>query len=415
MRSIKYGLFLIAVLLFSGMAVKKKDVKVKEIEGLFYLDHAPVRVEITNGKVTNIVRIAELSDTNNKDYIAPGLIDNQVNGYSGVSFVFKGGSELTQKDIEEVTKALWKAGVTTYLPTLRTSDQEILLKSLSVLAKSINDPVLHGSIPGFHLEGPYISPEDGYRGAHPLESVRNPKWSEFMELYEASGRNILQVTLAPEVEGAMDFITKLREMNIVVALGHTNANTQQITEAADKGAQTITHIGNAMANNINRHRNPLWSQLSDDRLMISIIADGFHLLPEQIRVFHKAKGTDRTIITSDVTRYAGLPPGKYLNTEGDTIQLSTDGAARYLERNVLSGSASPISKGVGNVMKATGCNLGEAIQMASSNPAKLYGLSDRGEIKPGMKADLIIFSMEDYKMNIKKTIVGGEVVYESAK
>jgi N-acetylglucosamine-6-phosphate deacetylase len=168
-----------------------------------------------------------------------------------------------------------------------------------------------------------------------------------------------------------------------------------------------------MANTINRHRNPLWPQLSEDRLMISMIADGFHLRPEQMRVFYKAKGPDNIMLTSDASRYAGLPPGKYLNAEGDTILLTTDGAAKYLARNVLSGSAAPISKGVGNIMKATGCSLAEAIQMASTNAARLYNFTDRGEIKPGMRADLILFTIDDFKMEVKKTIISGEVVYES--
>ena len=384
------------------------------LEGLFYRDHSPVRVEIRNGKIANITRIENLTDRSNPVYISPGLIDNQVNGYNGVPFVME-GEQLTPAGVRTITEGLWKTGVTTYLPTLRTNDQEVLLKSLRVLAKTKDDPALNGSIAGFHLEGPYISPVDGYRGAHALKSVRKPNWQEFTELYEASGRSVVQVTLAPEVEGALDFIVKCRENNIVVALGHHNASTSQVTEAVDRGAQTVTHLGNAIANNINRRVNPLWSQLSDDRLMISIIADGFHLLPEQIRVFYKAKGAERTIITSDVTRYAGMPPGDYLNAEGDTIRLTPDGAAIYVARNSLSGSASPISKGVGFVMKVTGCSLAEAIQMASSNPARLYGLNDRGELKPGMRADLILFTMENFEMKIKKTIVSGKVVYQAKK
>lgn len=395
--------------LFLGMRSRSVD---RHFEGLFYLDHSPVRVEITDGKIINVVRIPELSDKNNRNYIAPGLIDNQVNGYNGVSFIYE-GYDLAEQDILNITKAIWKSGVTTYLPTFRSNPQGLLVKNISLLAKYKNDPVLHGSIPGFHLEGPYISPVDGFRGAHALKNVRKPDWREFLEIYEASGKNILQVTVAPEVEGAMDFITKLSELNIVVAIGHTNASAQQITEATDRGARTVTHIANGMGNTINRHSNPLWPQLSEDRLMISMIADGFHLLPEQIRVFYKAKGPEKTILTSDATRYAGLDPGKYLNAEGDTILLTADGAARYLSRNVLSGSAAPISKGIGNVMKATGCSLAEAIQMASTNPARLYNLTDRGELKPGMKADLILFTLKDFKIEIKKTIISGEVVYDS--
>ena len=206
--------FLIIVFIFSGMRNRSVD---KHVEGLFYLDHAPVRVDISDGKITNVVRIAELSDENNKTYIAPGLVDNQVNGYNGVSFIYE-GYELTEKDIVSITKAIWKSGVTTYLPTLRSNPQDLLVKNISLLANYKDHPTLRGSIPGFHLEGPYISPVDGFRGAHALKNVRKPDWAEFLEIYEASGRNILQVTIAPEVEGAMDLITKLRELNIVVAI-----------------------------------------------------------------------------------------------------------------------------------------------------------------------------------------------------
>ena len=222
-----------------------------QIEGLFYLDHLPVRIEILNGKIISIIRIQELSDKNSKVYIAPGLIDNQVNGYNGVSFVDMGG-ELTLEGIKKATRALWKDGITTYLPTLTTNKKEIYLKNLSLLAKAKEDPEIRGSIPGFHMEGPYISPVDGYRGAHPLVSVRKPDWKEFLELYKASGKNIIQVTIAPEVEGAMEFISKLKEKNLVVAIGHHNASAQEVKEAIDRGAQIATHLGNGMANNINR-------------------------------------------------------------------------------------------------------------------------------------------------------------------
>lgn len=411
-RRAKYFLLLITIGLPAGAAIGQRNIT--SVEGLFYLDHAPVRVEIADGKISDIIRIDKLSDESHAVYIAPGLIDNQVNGYAGVPFVME-GHRLTMEGVRTITEGLWKVGVTTYIPTLRTNDQDVLLKSLAVLAKAKDNPAFNGSIPGFHLEGPYVSPVDGYRGAHALKSVRKPDWKEFMELYEASGHNILQVTLAPEIEGALDFITRCREKNIVVALGHHNASTAQVTAAVDRGAQTVTHFGNAVANSINRHRNPLWPQLSDDRLMISLICDGFHLLPEEIRVFYKVKGPDRTIITSDVTRYAGMTPGDYLNAQGDTIRLTPEGAAIYVARNSLSGAASPVTKGVGHIMEVTGCSLADAVQMATRNPAKLYGFTDRGAIKPGMRADLILFSLDNFRLNIKKTIVAGKVVYESSE
>ena len=381
------------------------------VEGLHYITGKPVQVKIENGKIASIKEIKKLNDENAKTYIAPGFFDNQVNGFAGVSFAF-GESDLTPEGIKLATSELWKKGVTTYLPTLTTNSQEVLVTNFKLLANAVNDDKLLGSIPGFHLEGPYINPEDGFRGAHPKQFVRLPDWNEFMEMYTASGENILQVTISPEMEGAQEFIKKCTEKGIVVAVGHHNANKEQLNLAVKNGAKISTHLGNGCANMINRHYNPFWSQLANDDLMISIICDGFHLLPEEIQVFYKVKGVDKTIITSDVTSYAALPPGQYKTQTGETIELTPEGKLHYPAQQVLYGSASPITKGVGYVMKVTGCLLADAIQMASTNPAKLYNLTDRGVLEAGKRADLVLFNMENYEVQVQKTIVKGEVVYE---
>ncbi|MBG0859797.1 MAG: N-acetylglucosamine-6-phosphate deacetylase [Bacteroidales bacterium] len=383
----------------------------EKISGILYSDNKPVTITVEEGIITAVKKVRKLPSSDSRFYLAPGLIDNQVNGFAGVSFTF-GGGELTAEGVKKATEALWETGVTTFLPTLTTNSHDLLRKNFNVLGKAKDDPSLLGSIPGFHLEGPFISPVDGYRGAHPLTYVRKPDWYEFLELNKASGNNILQVTVAPEVEGALDFITRCIENRIIVALGHHNGNAQIIKAAIDRGASIATHLGNGCANMINRHVNPLWPQLADDRLMISIIGDGFHLNPEQIRVFYKVKGPDKTIITSDVTSYASLPPGKFINVEGDTIELTPEGMIRYPSQNVLAGSASPVKKGVANVMKVTGCSLSEVFRMASTNPARFYNLTDRGEIKVGKRADLILFSIVNNELVIKKTFVKGKLVYE---
>jgi len=195
-----------------------------------------------------------------------------------------------------------------------------------------------------------------------------------------------------------------------VALGHHNGSMEIITRAIDAGAAISTHLGNGCANMINRHVNPLWPQLADDRIKASIICDGFHLRPEEVRVFYKVKGTAGIILTSDVTRYAGMKPGTY-DADGKTIELTADGMIKYPAQNVLAGAASPITKGVGNIMRFTQCTLRDAITMASTNPARLYGLDDRGEIAPGKRADLILFTVKDNVLHIKQTLVAGEVVY----
>jgi N-acetylglucosamine-6-phosphate deacetylase len=381
------------------------------VKGIHYYTGKPVEITIDNGMITDIIESGQPVG-NNPVYVSPGFFDNQVNGFAGVSFAF-GDSDLDSKGIEKATSELWKAGVTTYLPTLTTNSMDVLTRNFAILAKAVDDKKLLGSIPGFHLEGPYINPEDGYRGAHPKRYVKLPDWNEFMRMYDAAGGKIMQVTVAPEMEGGLDFITNCSRKGIVVALGHHNAPAATVEAAIDRGAKIATHIGNGAANMINRHYNPFWSQLSDDRFMISIICDSFHLLPEEIRVFYKVKGVHNTIITSDVTSYAALEPGEYKTETGETIELTKEGMLRYPAQNVLYGSASPITKGVGYVMKVTGCTLADAVQMASTNPARLYGLSDRGELIPGKRADLILFTLDDYKVNIKKTYVKGELVYQA--
>lgn len=379
----------------------------ERISGIFYLDGQPVTIELNGDKIGKIDR--QVAGENSGLYIAPGLIDNQVNGYMQVAFA---GEGLTVEGVRKATEALWKAGVTTYFPTLTTNSHERLLNNFKVLAEARRDPVLRLSIPGYFLEGPYISPVDGYRGAHLKQFVRPPDWDEFMQFYEAAEGKILQVSLAPELDSAIDFMRKCSEKGIIVGLAHHNGSAEQIKMAADAGAVVSTHLGNGCANMINRHDNPLWPQLAEERLYASIICDGFHLRPEEVKTFWLAKGTDKILLTSDVTSLAGMPPGEY-TTRGRTVVLTPDGKIELPSQHVLAGAASPITKGIGNVMKFTGCSLADAIHMASRNQAHLYGLNDRGEIKTGKRADLILFRLVDGAVQIEKTILAGKVVYEA--
>lgn len=392
-----------------------------DIEGINYLDYSPVSISIKDGIITKVERLKTFSGNHKPYFIAPGLIDIQINGYLSVSFSLEGAEktaasagELSVADVKKVTEGLWKEGVTSYFPTLTTNSRELLLKNFAVITRSMNDPASLGSVPGFHLEGPYISPVDGYRGAHPKEHVRKPDWEEFFEFYSATGGKILIVTVAPETEGAFEFIRKCRENGIVVSLGHHNGTAEEIKQAIDNGAGLATHLGNGCASTINRHHNPIWPQVADDRLIISIICDGFHIPPEMIQVFYKAKGPDNIIITSDITSYAGLPAGEYKIKTGETIIKTPEGNLKFSgQGGGLYGSATPLSKGVGHIMKVTGCSLAKAIQMTSTNAARLHNLNDRGRLEPGKRADIILFTLDDFKMDIKKTIVAGNIVYQA--
>lgn len=142
----------------------------QKIEGLSYIDGKLISVELKNGKIVKVKSIEKLSEGSEELIIAPEFFDNQVNGFAGVSFSL-GGSDLTKEGIVKATSELWKKGVTTYLPTLTTNSQKVLVENFAILAKSLEDEKLLGSIPGFHLEGPYINPEDGYHGAHSKQFV----------------------------------------------------------------------------------------------------------------------------------------------------------------------------------------------------------------------------------------------------
>jgi len=402
------GYFLMLSVISLGIFACDADRTATKVEGLFYLDGKPVSIKIVDGHISRVTHKNKLDDPRLSDvYIAPGLIDNQVNGYISVGFSSPG---LTVEGVRKATHALWKVGVTTYLPTVITSSHERLMENFAVLAQAIHEPDIELSVPGFHLEGPYISPEDGYRGAHNKSWVRPPDWQEFLAVNEAAEHKILQVTLAPEIEEAIDFIHHCVDRGIIVGLGHHNAPAEILKQACDAGAAISTHLGNGCANMIHRHDNPLWPQLAEDRLMASIIVDGFHLRPEEVQVFYKVKGPERTVLTSDMAKLAGMPPGEY-SYDGRDVVLTPEGMIKFPAQNVLAGASLPISTGVGNVMRFTGCSLADAIHMASRNPARLYSLSDRGEIKVGKRADLILFSLKDGVLSIKKTIIAGKEVY----
>jgi len=393
--------YLLLLVLIVACSDKKED---NAVEGLLYLNEEPVSITIVDGKIASVEK--NLTSKSSEIFVAPGLIDVQINGYMGVDF---SGPDLTLERIRKATKALWKAGVTSYLPTIITSDIERMKKNFAVLAQAKKDPEIGKSILGFHLEGPYISPVKGFRGAHLEKYIRLPNWEEFQEIQKAANNGIVLITVAPELEGAIPFIRKCVNSGVVVSLGHHNGSAIDVQNAVDAGARMATHLGNGCANEINRHHNPIWPQLSNDHIIPSIIADGFHLTKEEVRSFYKAKGSDKIILVSDALDLAGLPPGEYIR--GERKLLLTPNVVKLPKENVLAGAASPISKCVGVVMDFTQCNLGDAIKMASTNPAKMIARDDIGKIEKGMRADLILFGLEDNKMIIIKTIVNGKEVY----
>jgi len=379
--------------------------EISDIKAIHFETGKPVRIKIKNGLIDEISEISPTAGKQNL-FVAPGFIDNQINGYNSVDF---SDLNLTTENMLMALESIRYDGVTTFFPTIITNSHENLLRIFRNLAEALKDDEIRSSVPGFHLEGPYISAEEGYYGCHPSGYIRKPSWDEFAHYQEAAGGNIRQVTLAPELDGCIDFIDNCIRKNIVVAIGHTNASGEQINKAVDHGARLSTHLGNGCANLIDRHRNPFWPQLANDLLTPTLIADGHHLLPEELQVFYKVKGPKNLVLTSDVTHLTGMAPGKYVFL-GSEIVLTEDGLIKNPVLNCLAGASMPLRTGVGNIMKFTGCKLGEAINMATLNVAGIYNLSDRGSLEPGKRADLVVFEIIDNKLNIKQIIINGKII-----
>jgi N-acetylglucosamine-6-phosphate deacetylase len=266
---------------------------------------------------------------------------------------------------------------------------------------------------GIHLEGPYISPHDGPRGAHPLRWVRPPDWQEFCRLQEAAEGRIKLVTLSPEYDAAPDVIARLAASGIVAAIGHTAATSEQIRRAVDAGATLSTHLGNGAHLTLPRHPNYLWDQLADERLWASLIVDGHHLPPAVVKAFVRAKSPERIVLISDLSGLAGQPPGRYASGLCD-VEILDDGRLVVAgQRELLAAASRPIGAGVVNVMRFAGVDLATAVDMASRHPLRLLGHCG-GELAVGEAADLVLFDLELgddgqlEQLHVRQTLAAGE-------
>lgn len=344
-------------------------------------------------------------------FVSPGFVDIQINGFAGLDF---SGSELNPSAAVSVLPFLWKAGVTTFCPTLITNSIEQLRKNFQILEAARRlDRRFAEAVPCVHLEGPYLSP-GGAHGAHDPTLMRPPQWEEFSALQRAANGNIGIVTMAPELPGAFDFIRQAAAAGVIVALGHTDAAPEHIHQAIEAGATLSTHFGNGCPNLIHRHQNPLWAQLAEDRLSASLICDGFHLPPDLVRVVYRIKGIERCILITDAVHVAGLAPGRY-SMVGRGIELLPTGQVVTEDRQAMAGSALTMNRAVAVFERLAQATLAEALQAASTNPARLLrreGITT--EIEPGQPANLVIFRPEPEALRIEAVFFMGDRVYPSA-
>jgi N-acetylglucosamine-6-phosphate deacetylase len=377
------------------------------LRGRFYRDGNPVEIGISDGY---IVSISTPADSVAKDiYIGPGFMDIQVNGYAGVDYNAVQDDIL---DLGQISRELLKVGVTSHFPTIITNSPEQISKLiLQVVDLRNKDGIASECIPGIHIEGPFISPEDGPRGAHPREFVQAPDWDLFQRWIDEGEGLIRMVTLSPEWENSNSFIKRCIDAGILVSIGHSNATHEQISEAVKAGARLSTHLGNGTHPLLARHPNYLWSQLAEDNLAASIIADGFHLPAEVIRVFKKVKNND-LILVSDSTSLAGMPPGDYDLHIGGQVTLSSEGKLHMRSNpKMLAGSAMNLLQGVNFLLKKELADLAEAWEMASVRPQQLFDLPFES-LQIGQKADLIMVrNLVDDQLKVVQTIKNGREVF----
>jgi len=339
-------------------------------------------------------------------WLSAGLVDLQVNGYGGLDL---NAPDLTPDIVADLVATLARLGTTTFLPTLITASEAQVTAALRTIAEARRQfPAVAHAVPGVHVEGPSISPQDGPRGAHPIEHVRPPDLAEF-ERWQAAGDGLVKlVTLAPEHAGAPGYIRALAARGVIVALGHSAATPEQIRAAVDAGARLSTHLGNGVAATLPRHPNLIWTQLADDRLAASFIADGHHLSADTFRAMLRAKGRDRAILVSDSVAVAGQPPGRYRQPVGGDVEISADGRIGVAGTPYLAGAGLPLAADLARAMTMAGLTPQEALPLVTENPGRLLGM--RGRLAIGEPADLVLWRAGDGTLAVDTVWVAGQEV-----
>jgi N-acetylglucosamine-6-phosphate deacetylase len=319
----------------------------------------------------------------NDDWVGPAFWDIQLNGRWGHSF---SSPELTVEQVVAIVRAQGSLGTARLCPTLITAPPGQMLHGVRTIAAACDaDPETARKVLGIHLEGPFLSHRDGYRGAHPADALRDPDIDLFDELQDASGGRIVLLTLAPERPGAVELIARAYRSGVVIALGHTAADAPTLRAAVAAGAKLSTHLGNGIAAQLPRHPNPIWDQAADDALFASLIADGHHLDCATLRVLARAKGPERVILISDASPLAGLPAGTYGPWDVDPSGRIVVAGTPY-----LAGSNRSLASGMGNLLAAVSWPIAQVLDTVTRNPALLLGRAPP-RLEPGQPASLVIF------------------------
>ena len=312
----------------------------------------------------------------------------------------------SQNGLSEINRFLAAHGTAHYLPTTVTASIDATLRALDSLASACERAAQQGEAQpiGIHLEGPFLS--HAKRGVHPAADLQPPSIELFDRFQQAARGHINLLTIAPEVDGALDLIRHAASHGIRVSLGHSNAKATEMLAAIAAGASSATHTFNAMRALDHREAGILGTVLDDERLYAELICDGIHVAPPLVRLWLKAKGVDRAILVTDAMSATGMPDGAYALaglpvTVADRKAVLTDAPA------TLAGSILTMDAAVANCRQFTGCSLADATRLASHNPAAMLGRAELTRLSPGSPANL---NRSDAAGKLVATYLRGELV-----
>lgn len=351
------------------------------------------------------------------EWIAPGLIDVQVNGFAGVDY---NDPNASAECIAQSLKTMFGTGVTRFFPTIITGARERMESALRNMTQAKRGFEAAGmpegaAIEGFHVEGPHISPEDGPRGAHPREFVRPPDFDEFLRWQEAAEGLVRLVTVSPEWPEAPEYIRAVTRVGVVASIGHTKATTEQIRAAVDAGATMSTHLGNGAHAVLPKTANYIWDQLAEDRLSPGFIVDGIHIPAVFLRTALRAKGIEHSILVTDAVMPALCKPGYYRLGSVD-VELKEDERVVLRGGDRLAGSALRMDHAIANAVRMAGISLRDALSMSTVNPARVCRISGRERgLQPGQRADFVRYRWSEAtgSFTVLETILGGDTVYSA--
>ncbi len=338
--------------------------------GRRYDDQTPVEISVVGERIARVESF-DAAPSDDLPLVAPGLFDVQVNGAVGVEL---SSSKLTEDGVVRVLEKMLRDGVFRCCLTLTTNAPDTMIHAAKTIALALKKrPDLKPIVWGVHLEGPFISTAEGAVGAHPKRFCIPYSRELFKQIQDACDGLVKIVTLTPEYPNVGEFVRFLRSEGVLVAIGHTNANGEQIDEAVLAGASLSTHLSNATRHLLPKWENYFFGQLADDRLHASIIVDGFHISPQLVRAIIRTKGLDRLILISDQSPLAGYPPGKY-SMELCDFEIQPNGKVTLAgDPNLLACASFPVSNAVVNVATIENLPLAKVYPLASTSPAKLLG------------------------------------------